>query len=192
VGRWKTFLPGAPGPDCENLYNVNAARFAKRSGALFLGTMLAVCAAGHAAAQVTADRIVIVKSTRTMTLMSGDKILKTYKVALGTQPIGAKERVGDHKTPEGEYVVDAKKDKSQFHRALHVSYPNAADRARARKLGVSPGGDIEIHGLGDKYGWIGSAHRKIDWTDGCIAVTNEEIDEIFAMVPVGTRIEIRP
>jgi len=139
-----------------------------------------------------ADRIVIVKSTRTMTLMSGDKILKSYKVALGTQPIGAKERVGDHRTPEGEYVVDAKKDKSQFHRALHVSYPSAADRARARKLGVSPGGDIEIHGLGDKYGWVGSAHRKIDWTDGCIAVTNEEIDEIFAVVPVGTRIEIKP
>jgi murein L,D-transpeptidase YafK len=159
---------------------------------LLLATMLAVCAAGHASAQVTADRIVIVKSTRTMTLMSGDKILKTYKVALGTQPIGAKDRVGDHKTPEGEYVVDAKKDKSQFHRALHVSYPNATDRARARKLGVSAGGDIEIHGLGDKYGWVGSAHLKIDWTDGCIAVTNEEIDEIFAMVPIGTRIEIKP
>jgi murein L,D-transpeptidase YafK len=153
---------------------------------------LTLCAAGHAAAQTTADRIIIIKSTRTMTLMSGHKILKTYKVALGTQPIGAKDRVGDHKTPEGEYVVDAKKDRSQFHRALHVGYPNAADRARARKLGVSPGGDIEIHGLGDRYGWIGSAHRKIDWTDGCIAVTNEEIDEIFPIVPVSTRIEIKP
>jgi len=171
---------------------LNPARFAKYARALLLTVTLALCAAGHATAQTTADRIVIVKSARTMTLMSGDKILKTYKVALGAQPIGAKERVGDHKTPEGEYVVDSKKDKSQFHRALHVSYPNAADRARARKLGVSPGGDIEIHGLGDKYGWIGSAHRKIDWTDGCIAITNEEIDEIFAMVPVGTHIEIKP
>jgi|SRR5208282_2555166 len=179
-------------PKRWNPATVNSGLIAKGSKVFFLAAILAVCATAHAAAQTVADRIVIVKSTRTMTLMSGDKILKTYKVALGTQPIGAKERVGDHKTPEGEYVVDAKKDKSRFHRALHVSYPNAADRARARKLSASPGGDIEIHGLGDKYGWIGSAHRKIDWTDGCIAVTNEEIDEIFAMVPVGTRIEIKP
>lgn len=127
-----------------------------------------------------------------MTLLRDGKILKTYKVALGTQPWGRKERIGDHKTPEGEYVIDSKKEKSQFYKALHVSYPNASDRARALKLGVSPGGDIEIHGLGAKYGWIGSAHQKFDWTDGCIAVTNEEIDEIFAMVPAGTRVEIKP
>ena len=111
--------------------------------------------------------------------MSG-KPWKTYKVALGTQPIGAKERQGDHKTPEGTYTIDSKIEKSQFHRALHISYPNAADRKRALKLGVSPGGDVEIHGLGAEYGWVGSAHRRVDWTDGCIAVTNEEIDEILA------------
>lgn len=127
-----------------------------------------------------------------MTLMHAGKVLKTYKVALGTQPVGAKDRFGDHKTPEGNYVVDAKKEKSEFHRALHISYPNATDRERARRLGVSPGGDIEIHGLGDKYGWVGSAHRRFDWTDGCIAVTNEEIDEIFGLVRVGTPVEIRP
>jgi len=113
-----------------------------------------------------ADRIVIEKSKRTMTLMSGTTVLKTYKVALGGQPLGAKQRIGDHKTPEGLYVVDQKKPNSVFHRALHVSYPNARDTGNARKLGVSPGGDVEIHGLGAKYGWVGAAHRQMDWTDG--------------------------
>lgn len=139
-----------------------------------------------------ADRIVIVKSARTMTLMSGDQVLKTYMVALGGQPVGAKEKVGDHKTPEGQYVIDAKVPNSRFLLALHVSYPNAADRERARKLRISPGGAIEIHGLGAKYGWIGSRHRAVDWTDGCIAVTNEEIREIWPLVAVGTPVEIRP
>jgi murein L,D-transpeptidase YafK len=139
-----------------------------------------------------ADRIVIEKSKRTMTLMSGGKVLKTYKVALGGQPVGAKQRIGDHKTPEGLYVVDQKKPNSVFHRALHISYPNARDRENARKLGASPGGDIEIHGLGTKYGWVGAAHRQMDWTDGCIAVTNEEIDEIWPRVAVGTPVEIKP
>ena len=167
-------------------------RLPRRSRAWLLAVMLAVCAGASANSQFTADRIIILKSARTMTLMRDGKTLKTYKVALGTEPVGAKQRVGDHKTPEGEYVIDAKKSQSQFHKALHISYPNAADRERARKLGVSPGGDIEIHGLGEKYGWIGSAHRHYDWTDGCIAVTNEEIDEIFPRVPVGTPVEIKP
>lgn len=139
-----------------------------------------------------ADRIVIVKSARTMTLESNGRILRTYKVALGSQPVGAKERQGDHKTPEGEYIVDAKNEHSRFYMALHLSYPNAADRARARSLGASPGGDVEIHGLGKQYGWIGARHRLVDWTDGCIAVTNEEIEQIFRMVSVGTRVEIKP
>jgi murein L,D-transpeptidase YafK len=161
-----------------------------------LATLASLIAMGGAAAQSpqqkTADRIVVVKSTRTMTLESNGRALKTYKVALGSQPVGAKDRQGDHKTPEGEYTVDAKNEQSRFFMALHLSYPSAADRARARKLGVSPGGDVEIHGLGKQYGWLGARHRLVDWTDGCIAVTNEEIQEIFAMVPVGTRVEIKP
>jgi murein L,D-transpeptidase YafK len=139
-----------------------------------------------------ADRIVIVKSTRTMTLMNSGKVLKTYKVALSAHSIGGKERVGDDKTPEGLYTVDWKNAQSKFHLALHVSYPNAADRERARKLGVNPGGEIEIHGIGAKYGYLGALHREVDWTAGCIAVTNEEIDEIWKLVAVGTPIEIRP
>jgi murein L,D-transpeptidase YafK len=159
-------------------------------------TMLLLLVATVVGAQLPeakkADRIVVLKSDRTMTLERDGHVVKTYKVALGGQPMGAKERQGDHKTPEGEYVVDAKNANSQFYLALHLSYPNVTDRARARKLGVSPGGDVEIHGLGKKYGWIGARHRLSDWTDGCIAVTNEEIEEVFGMVPVGTRVEIRP
>lgn len=124
--------------------------------------------------------------------MDGAKIVKTYKVALGGQPVGAKDRQGDHKTPEGTYAVDAKKTNSQFYKALHISYPSQTDREHARKLGVSPGGDVEIHGLGAKWGWIGAKHRLTDWTDGCVAVTNEEIDEIYPQIKVGAPVEIRP
>ncbi|MGB6960474.1 MAG: L,D-transpeptidase family protein [Candidatus Acidiferrum sp.] len=142
--------------------------------------------------QQKADRIVVHKSERTMTLFRDSKVLKTYKVALSTDPVGPKEREGDHKVPEGLYVVDAKNAHSKFHLALHISYPNAADRERARKPGVKPGGNIEIHGLGPNFGWVGSLHRQVDWTDGCIAVTNSEIEEIWPLVPVGTAVEILP
>jgi len=127
-----------------------------------------------------------------MTLMSGERILKTYKVALGTEPVGAKQKHGDHKTPEGNYVIDAKNAHSQFHLSLHISYPNAADRQRSRKLGLSPGGDIMIHGLMPQYAWMGAQHRETDWTDGCVAVTNSEIEEIWKLVPIGTKVEIKP
>jgi murein L,D-transpeptidase YafK len=158
----------------------------------FVLTVLLCLSLGLLAQTKTPDRILIEKSARTLKLMRGSEILKTYQVALGTQPIGPKERQGDHRTPEGIYVVDAKNPHSQFYRALHISYPNPADREHARRLRASPGGDVEIHGLGKSYGWIGAGHRMKDWTDGCVAVTNEEIDEIFSSVAVGTRIEIRP
>ena len=89
-------------------------------------------------------------------------------------------------------MVDAKKNPSRFHLALHISYPNEADREKASRLGVNPGGDVEIHGIQNGLGWIGSLHRTFDWTDGCIAVTDPEIEEIWNLVPIGTRVEIRP
>ena len=138
------------------------------------------------------DQIIVVKSTRTMTLMHHDQVLKTYRVALGTVPVGAKQQRGDHKTPEGDYIINARNGHSQFHLALRISYPNAADRARARKLGVPTGGDIMIHGLMPEYAWLGASHRETDWTDGCIAVSNQEIEEIWKLVPVGTKVKIRP
>jgi murein L,D-transpeptidase YafK len=139
-----------------------------------------------------ADRIVVHKRDRIMKLMHNGQVLESYRIALGAQPVGGKTRQGDHRTPEGVYVIDRRNAHSQFHRSLHISYPNAADRQRARKLGFSPGGDIFIHGLPNGYGWIGSAHRDRDWTDGCIAVTDQEIEEIWRLVPDGTPVEIRP
>ncbi|MGB7547093.1 MAG: L,D-transpeptidase family protein [Terracidiphilus sp.] len=139
-----------------------------------------------------ADRIIVVKSSHTMTLIANGRILKVYKVALGRGSSGPKERAGDNKTPEGEYVIDQKNAKSRFHLALHISYPNAADRKRARAAGVDPGGAIMIHGLAFGFGWLGPLQHDVDWTEGCIAVSNIEIDEIWRLVPVGTPIEIKP
>ncbi len=141
---------------------------------------------------VQADRIVIVKSQRTLTLLRQGKVLKTYKVALGHEPKGAKTEQSDNKTPEGLYTIDSRNPRSQFHLALHISYPNVADRERAKERGVDPGGAIMIHGLPREYAWLGPLHRQTDWTLGCIAVTNPEIEEIWSMVPLGTTVEIRP
>jgi len=140
----------------------------------------------------TVSRIIIEKSAHTRTLMHGDEVVKSYKVALSREPVGAKERQGDHKVPEGDYVIDAKKPNSRFHMALHISYPNASDSARAHSLGVNPGGDVEIHGVESAFSWLGGLQRHVDWTDGCIAVSDSEIEEIWPLVPVGTPIEIRP
>jgi murein L,D-transpeptidase YafK len=139
-----------------------------------------------------ADRVVVLKKERTLELLSQGKVVRTYKVALGGDPLGPKTRQGDHRTPEGVYVLDSRNAHSQFYKSIHISYPNARDRAAARRQGVSPGGDVFVHGLPNGYGYVGSAHRLRDWTDGCIAVTDAEIDEIWLAVPDGTPIEIRP
>jgi murein L,D-transpeptidase YafK len=139
-----------------------------------------------------ADRIVVMKKKRTLELFSQGSVIKTYKVALGGDPVGPKTRQGDHKTPEGVYVLDFRNAHSQFYKSIHISYPNPHDRALARQKGVSAGGDVFVHGLPNGYGVIGAAHRLRDWTDGCIAVTNEEMDEIWKAVPDGTPIEIKP
>lgn len=145
-----------------------------------------------AATPLHADRVVVLKKERTLELLTQGKVIKTYKVALGADPIGPKTRQGDHKTPEGFYVLDSRNPHSQFYKSIHISYPNARDRAAARLKDVSPGGDVFVHGLPKGYGWVGASHRLKDWTDGCVAVTNEEIDEIWQSVPDGTPIEIRP
>jgi len=113
-------------------------------------------------------------------------------VALGQGGLAPKQRAGDGRTPEGRYVIDSRNSASAYHRSLHISYPNPEDRKRAAKLGVSPGGDIMIHGLPNGKGFIGSAHRAYDWTLGCVAVTDAEIEEIWKLVPDGTPVEIRP
>ena len=138
------------------------------------------------------DFIVVEKAKRTMSVYAGEKLLKTYRIALGQQPVGAKQVQGDMKTPEGRYFIDGKNPNSQYHKNLGVSYPSAKDRAHAKKLGKPPGGDIKIHGLPNGMPDIGSAHALHDWTWGCIAVTNEEIDELYKAVTVRTIIDIKP
>ena len=139
-----------------------------------------------------ADKVLIEKGARRLTLYAKGEMLKTYRIALGGNPVGPKERQGDNKTPEGVYVIDARNRDSGYHRSLHISYPNENDRARARALGVSPGGDIMIHGIKNGFSEVGEAHAEVDWTRGCIAVTDEEIEEIDKLVPDGTTVEIRP
>lgn len=158
---------------------------------LLLG-MLVGMVEGEAPVKTKADQVVVVKSARTLTLMAKGKVLREYKVALGGSPVGAKQQQGDHRTPEGHYVLDRRNPKSKFYKSIHVSYPNEHDRREASNRGVSPGGDIMVHGLPNGFGWLGESHRAQDWTDGCIAVTNKEIDEIWDLVPDGTPIEIRP
>jgi murein L,D-transpeptidase YafK len=139
-----------------------------------------------------ADSILILKKDHLLQLLTQGKVIHTDKVALGRGGLAAKEQEGDARTPEGRYFIDAKNKSSAYHRALHISYPSAEDRVRASKRGVSPGGAIMIHGLPNGLGWIGPAHRLYDWTLGCVAVTDGEIEEIWDMVPVGTPVEIRP
>jgi murein L,D-transpeptidase YafK len=138
------------------------------------------------------DRVLIEKGARRLSLYRKGDLLKTYRVALGREPVGKKSAEGDCKTPEGFYVIDCRKPNSAFHRALHISYPNAEDRRKAELRGVPPGSDVMIHGLPNGLGAIGSLHLKRDWTLGCIAMTNEEIDELWQAVPNGTVVEIVP
>jgi len=161
--------------------------------ALFLSLALFPSAAvPQASPEPHVDSVLILKKDHLLELLANGKVFRTYKVALGQGGLAPKRQQGDGLTPEGHYVIDARNAASHYHKALHVSYPNAEDRKRAAKSGVSPGGDIMIHGLPNGKGAIGSAHRLYDWTLGCIAVTDEEIDDLWNRVPVGTPVEIRP
>lgn len=139
-----------------------------------------------------AEKVLIEKSKRRLYLLRDGKLVKTYKISLGRQPVGPKVQNGDNKTPEGFYFIDSRNSESKYHLSLHISYPNQIDVEKATKLGVSPGGDIMIHGIRNGWGWIGRLHLTLDWTQGCIAVTNQEIEEIWRTVPNGTQVEVTP
>jgi murein L,D-transpeptidase YafK len=139
-----------------------------------------------------ADRVLVEKAARRLILFRAGTILKTYRVALGRAPHGAKEYEGDQRTPEGTYSIDFHKPDSDYHLALHISYPEQHDIDRASAQGLSAGSDIMIHGLPNGRGWIGRFHRRSDWTAGCVAVADFEIEEIYRAVPDGTPIELRP
>jgi murein L,D-transpeptidase YafK len=144
------------------------------------------------AVAIHADSIVVEKGHRTLTLYDRGAPVRIYFVALGNHPTGAKAAQGDGRTPEGMYYIAGHNPESKYHLSLLVSYPNDQDVARARARGVPTGGDIMIHGLPDRFASYGALHRQWDWTEGCIAVTNDEIEEIWSAVPDGAIIQIKP
>ena len=139
-----------------------------------------------------ADSVIVLKSERKLLLLQNNRKIKEYEIALGGEPRGKKTREGDERTPEGNYILDYRNPRSQAHLSLHISYPDPNDIAVARAKGVNPGGAIMIHGIRNGLGYMGRLHRLVDWTDGCVGVTNPEMEEIWRCVPDGTPILIRP
>ncbi|QYK00202.1 L,D-transpeptidase family protein [Shewanella psychrotolerans] len=138
------------------------------------------------------DLVVVDKSNASMMLMRKGKVLRRYKIAMGDRPTGHKQQEGDQRTPEGRYILDYKKSDSAYYRAIHISYPNEEDRLRAEALGIDPGGQIMIHGQNPNSSLTPDEAQEFNWTDGCIALKNNEIDELWRAVDMGTPIEIWP
>lgn len=166
--------------------------------AVFLPLACIFCAVGDVHAQAIAaalphaDYVVVKKSARTLVLIRQGRVIKAYKISLGREPVGPKEKAGDARTPEGDYLIDWRNPHSKFHLALHISYPGTGDRSQAERGGYAPGGNIMIHGRPNWTGWIRALYEDRDWTDGCIALSNADMDEIWAAVPDGTPITILP
>lgn len=139
-----------------------------------------------------ADMVLVVKSESKLYLLKKEKILSEYCAAFGANPKGHKEQAGDEKTPEGTYILDYKNNMSSFYKSIHISYPNEKDKQRAEASGVNPGGLIMIHGQKNGFAWLSWIIQRFNWTDGCIAVSNSAMDEIWEAVNVGTPIEIKP
>ncbi len=160
---------------------------------LLLPALAACQSVGPAIAQgERADFVVVEKSKHTLALYKQGKLLATYHVAFGGDPVGPKQREGDEKTPEGRYAFDYKNAATGYHKAIHVSYPNAQDIALAKQQGVSPGGAIMVHGQKNHYGWAAFITQRFNWTHGCIALSDEDMDEVWDHVHADTPVEIRP
>ena len=139
-----------------------------------------------------ADAVLVIKSEKRLYLMNGGKSFASFPVTFGREPKGHKQERGDERTPEGNYVLDSKNTNSQFYKSIHVSYPSAQDRASAQRRGVDPGGDIMVHGQPNGWEWATPVVQLFSWTDGCIALSNPNLDQVWAAVDPGTPIEIRP
>jgi murein L,D-transpeptidase YafK len=149
--------------------------------------------AGYAAsADPKADLVVVNKSESRLYLQSRGKAFASFKVAFGAQPHGHKQTRGDERTPEGRYSLDWKNANSGYYKSIHVSYPNATDRARAQHNVADAGGDIMIHGQRNGWGWFAPITQLFNWTDGCIALSNGDMDVVWRAVDVDTPITIRP
>jgi murein L,D-transpeptidase YafK len=144
----------------------------------------------NALSQTNIDLVKVDKSENKLYLFSQGLQVKEYNVAFGENPKGHKQQEGDQRTPEGTYTLDYKKEDSSFYRAMHISYPNQADKNNAKKLGVDAGGLIMIHGQRNWLGWLSAITQAFNWTNGCIALTNSEMDEFMELVEVNTEIQI--
>jgi murein L,D-transpeptidase YafK len=138
------------------------------------------------------EKIIVRKADSRLEVYAAGELVKSYTVAIGRNAVGDKEFQGDKRTPEGSYIINGKNPGSTYHKNLGISYPHHADREEAKRKNLNPGGDIKIHGLKNGLGFIGKFHRFFNWTAGCIAVTNAEMDELYDHVPIGTPIIIQP
>jgi murein L,D-transpeptidase YafK len=159
---------------------------------IFLVLLLCLLQAPYGAPAQKADKVLVIKSEKRLYLMKEGKQIASYRATFGGNPVGHKERQGDQRTPEGHYVLDYKNRNSKFYKSIHISYPNAQDRREARRRGVDPGGDIMIHGQANGWGWAGPVMQFFSWTDGCVALSDRDMDEVWEAVNAGTPIEIRP
>jgi murein L,D-transpeptidase YafK len=175
--------------DCDR---IGLMRLQNASAILGLFFSISFVVVFNGSAETSANKILIEKKIRRLTVLRDGAALRTYRIALGSNSEGPKTCQGDGRTPEGNYFIESRNQNSQYHRSLKISYPNAFDRQAAQKAKCNPGGDIFIHGLPNGRGWIGKAHTLHNWTLGCIAVTDEEIEEIWRMVPEKTLVEIKP
>ncbi|MBN2654998.1 MAG: L,D-transpeptidase family protein [Nitrospirae bacterium] len=175
----------------DNFFINNTSLYVSGLFGLALISFIFCASLSHAVTE-KADRVIVIKNKRVMLLMQNSSIIRTYKISLGKKPAGHKQTEGDKRTPEGSYVLDYRKNDSKYYKAIHVSYPNENDLRNARSTGRSPGGQIMIHGLPKGYADVDRMHRIVDWTDGCIAVSNGEMDEIWDIVADGTPIDIQP
>jgi murein L,D-transpeptidase YafK len=189
LSNHRLVIRAAPHASCL-LAAVASAALASAAPADAAPARVALAAPVQAAPSV--ERLVIYKSEHTLLVVVDGRVYRSYRVALGKAPHGGKLCRGDNRTPEGAYFVARRMPQSRFHLALSLSYPSPTDVQRARDYGCDPGGDIEIHGLTRASEWIGAYHAERDWTNGCIALTNEEITELYRMVSVGTPVEIYP
>lgn len=139
-----------------------------------------------------ADMVLVIKSESKLYLIKNQKNIKEYHVVFGANPKGHKLKEGDERTPEGEYILDYKKSGSSFYKAIHISYPNKQDKQKAKSAGVNPGCCIMIHGQKNGLGWFSWISQRFNWTNGCIAVTNSDMDEIWQSVNIGIPIKIKP
>ena len=158
---------------------------------LMLGIVLFYIS-GWVSAEPLADLVRVFKSERKLQTLSEGKVLHEFHIALGSNPKGHKMQEGDERTPEGTYILDYKKSDSAFYKAIHISYPNANDIASAKTRGVSPGGQIMIHGQMNGLGWLSFISQRFDWTNGCVALTNADMETLWSSVKQGTKVEIRP